>query len=219
MSLLLYAHPFSSYSQKAMMAFYEKGVSFELKLLSPENPEAIAERHALWPLDRFPVLVADGKTVPESSVIIEWLDQRHPGSEPLIPNDADLALEVRLLDRVFDNYVMTPMMTLVFDRLRPEESRDPYGVEQARALLERSCAWLEQRMASRGWAVGDRFTMADCAAAPSLFYADWVHPLAPFPAVAAYLQRLRARPSFARCVEDGRPSRAFFPGGVPAHVT
>jgi glutathione S-transferase len=219
MSLVLYAHPFSSYSQKAMMAFYEKDISFELKLLSPENPDAIAERHAMWPLDRFPVLVAHGKMVPESSVIIEWLDQRYPGAEPLIPQVADLALEVRLLDRVFDNYVMTPMMTLVADRLRPEGARDPYGVERARALLEKSYAWVDQRMAARHWAVGERFTMADCAAAPALFYADWVHPLGTYPALAAYLKRLCGRPSFARCVEDGRPSRGFFPGGVPPHVT
>jgi glutathione S-transferase len=201
------------------MAFYEKDVAFDFRVLSPDNPQAGAEFQALWPIGKFPVLVADGLTLPECSVIVEWLDRRYPGDSPLIPADPDLALEVRLLDRVFDNYVMTPMMTLVFDRMRPEGSKDPYGVERAHALLDRSLAWLETRMASRGWAVGERFTLADCAAAPSLFYADWVHDLAAYPAVTAYLARLRQRPSFHRCVEDARPARDLFPGGVPAHVT
>jgi glutathione S-transferase len=221
--LIVYGHPFSSYTQKALMAFYEKGVAFDFRVLAPDNPQAGAEWQALWPIGKFPVLVADGVTLPESSVIVEWLDHcfpgHHPGEAPLIPADPDLALEVRLLDRVFDNYVMTPMMKLVSDRMRPEGSKDPYGVEQAHAVLDRSLGWLEQRMASRGWAVGERFTLADCAAAPSLFYADWVHPLAAYPAVVAYLARLRQRPSFYRCVEDARPARALFPGGVPAHIT
>jgi glutathione S-transferase len=217
--LILYGHPFSSYTQKALMAFYEKGVAFDFRALSPDNPQAGAEFQALWPIGKFPVLVADGVTLPESSIIIEWLDRRIPGPAPLIPTDPDLALEVRLLDRVFDNYVMTPMMTLVFDRMRPEGSKDPHGVEQAHALLDRSLAWLETRMASRAWVVGENVTLADCAGAPSLFYADWVHDLAAYPAVAAYLKRLRERPSFERCVEDARPCRELFPGGVPAHVT
>ncbi|HET6610053.1 MAG TPA: glutathione S-transferase family protein [Rhodopila sp.] len=215
----LYAHPFSSYSQKAFMAFYEKGVPFELKLLSPENPDIVAERHALWPLDRFPVLRADGKTIVESTIIVEWLDQRHPGAQPLIPKDPDAALEVRTLDRVFDNYVMTPMMTMVFDRLRPEDKRDPYGVAIARENLNKAYGWLNERMVSCTWAAADQFSLADCAGAPALFYADWVHPLGEYKSLDAYLKRLCDRPSFARCVEDARPSRALFPGGVPAHVT
>jgi len=217
-ALDLYAHPFSSYSQKVFIAFYEKGVPFNLRLLSPENPAAIAERHAYWPIDRFPVLRADGKTVVESTIIIEWLDQRYPGAEPLIPGDPDAALEVRTLDRIFDNYIMTPMMSMVFDRIRPEDKRDPYGVQQAHEQLDKACRWLDERMASREWAAAGRFSLADCAAAPALFYADWVHPLGEYRSLAAYLRRLRNRPSFARCVEDARPSRALFPGGVPDHV-
>jgi glutathione S-transferase len=217
-ALSLYAHPFSSYCQKVFMAFYEKGVPFELKLLSPENPDNVAERHALWPIDRFPVLRADGKTVVESTIIIEWLDQRHPGEEPLIPSDPEEALEVRTLDRVFDNYVMTPMMAMVFDRIRPEDKRDPYGVAIARENLDKACRWLDERMASRTWAAADQFSMADCAAAPALFYADWVHPIGDYKHLDAYLNRLRDRACFERCVEDGRPARALFPGGVPAHV-
>jgi glutathione S-transferase len=215
----LYAHPFSSYSQKAFMAFYEKGVPFELKLLSPENPDNVAERHALWPLDRFPVLRAEGKAIVESTIIIEWLDQRYPGAQPLIPKDPEAALEVRTLDRIFDNYVMTPVMTMVFDRIRPEDKRDSYGVAIAREMLDKAYRWLDERMASRTWAAADQFSLADCAGAPALFYADWVQPVGEYKSVDAYLKRLRDRPSFARCVEDARPSRALFPGGVPAHVT
>ncbi len=212
---LLYAHPFSSYCQKAFIAFYEKNAPFELRLLSPDNPAAVEERHALWPLDRFPVLRADGQTLGESTIIIEWLDHRYPGPAPLIPSDFDAALEARMLDRVFDNYVMTPVMTIVFDRIRPEDVRDPYGVQLAHDTLAKAYRWLDGRMASREWAAAGQFSVADCAAAPSLFYADWVHPLDGHSALADYLRRLRARPSFARCVEDARPSRAMFPGGAP----
>jgi glutathione S-transferase len=212
---VLYAHPFSSYSQKVLMALYEKAAPFELRLLSAENPSASAELRALWPLERFPVLHAEGRTLIESSVIIEWLDMRHSTGARLIPTDPDLALEIRMLDRIFDNYVMTPMMTVVFDRLRPVASRDPHGVGLAHALLDRSYRWLDDRMASRAWAAGEAFSLADCAAAPALFYADWVRPVAAHPSLASYLRRLRARPSFARCVEDARTARHLFPGGAP----
>ena len=212
---VLYAHPFSSYSQKAFIAFYEKEVPFELRLLSPDNPSAGAELRALWPLEKFPVLNVDGRTLMESTVIIEWVDCRKATRDRLIPADPDLALEVRMLDRIFDNYVMTPMVTIVSDRLRPEEVRDPHGVGLAHALLDRSFRWLDDRMRSRAWAAGDSFSLADCAAAPALFYTDWVHPIAAYPAVAAYLRRLRKRPSFKRCVEDARPARSLFPGGAP----
>jgi glutathione S-transferase len=213
---LIYAHPFSSYSQKVFMAFYEKGVPFELRLLSPENPSAIEERHALWPLDRFPVLRTGEATIVESTIIIEWLDRHHPGDPRLIPGDTDKALDVRMLDRIFDNYVMTPMMTMVFDRLRPEDARDPYGVARAREMLDKAYHWLDARMASRSWAAAETFSLADCAAAPALFYADWVHPFDQHLALMAYFRRLLARPSFARCVDDARPSRHLFPGGAPA---
>jgi glutathione S-transferase len=120
-----------------------------------------------------------------------------------------------MLDRIFDNYVMTPMMTIVFDRTWPEHARDPHEVQQAHDMLDKACRWLDDRMASREWAAAERFSLADCAAAPALFYADWVHSIDRHPALMAYLRRLRARPSFARCVEDARPSRALFPGGAP----
>lgn len=213
-ALTLYAHPFSSYCQKALIAFYEKGVPFELALLAPENPKAGEALAALWPIGRFPVLVAGGRTIPEASILIEYVDALEPPAS-LLPVDPDAALEARLLDRVFDNYVMTPMQAIVGDALRPEGARDPYGVAQAHALLERAYGWLETTLAGRRWATGERFTMADCAAAPSLFYADWVHPIGERPVLAAYRARLLARPSVARAVDEARPYRHLFPLGAP----
>lgn len=216
MALKLYAHPFSSYCQKAFIAFYEKNVPFDLQLLSSENPKAGEKLKALWPLERFPVLDADGRTLLESTIIIEWLDQRFPWTTRLIPADPDQALEVRMYDRIFDNYVMTPMQGIVFDRVRPEDAHDPHGVAQARAMLDKACAWLDARMATREWAAANSFTLADCAAAPALFYANWVHPFDGHKHLAAYYERLRARPSVARTIDGARPYRHFFPGGVPA---
>ena len=213
---ILYAHPFSSYSQKVLIAFYEKAAPFELRLLSPENPSASAELRARWTLEKFPVLQAGNRTLFESSIIIEWLDLHHASRERLIPADPDAALEVRMLDRIFDNYVMSPMMAIVFDRLRPEPVRDPHGVGVAHTMLDRACQWLDERMKTREWAVGKNFTLAECAAAPALFYADWMHPIERYSALAGYLQRLLDRPSFRRCVEDARPYRHLFPGGAPA---
>ena len=215
MALKLYAHPFSSYCQKVLIALYEKNATFDLRLLSSENPAAGEELRALWPLERMPVLQADGKPLLESSVIIEWLDRRFPGAAPLIPADADKALEARMYDRIFDNYVMTPMQAIVFDRIRPEDARDAYGVGQARAMLDKAYAWLDERMATREWAAADAFTLADCAAAPALFYANWVHPFEGHKHLMAYDARLKARPSFARAIEEARPYRHFFPGGAP----
>lgn len=211
----LYAHPFSSYSQKAFMAFYEKGLAFELKLLAPEEPQNLAEHRALWPLGKFPVLRADGETVVEATSIVEWLDRRHPAPARLIPQDPAAALEVRTRDRVFDNYVMTPMQRIVADRLRPDGQKDPRGVADAENMLDRAYAWLDGELRDRTWAAGEVFSLADCAAAPALFYADWVRPFDGRETLIAYYARLRARPSFARCVEDARPLRALFPGGAP----
>ena len=213
---VLYAHPFSSYCQKVFLAFYEKDVPFDLRLLSPEHPAAVAERHALWPLDRFPVLRADGRTLAESSIIIEWLDHRHRIGPRLVPADFDAALEVRMLDRVFDNYVMNQVQAIFFDRMRPEETRDAHGEVQARAMLDRAYRWLDQRMTAREWAAAESFSLADCAAAPALFYATWVHPFDAYGALSAYYRRLLARPAFVRCVEGARPYRNLSPIEPPA---
>jgi glutathione S-transferase len=181
-----------------------------------EGAEAMAELAALWPLKRFPVLVDAGRTVVEASIIIEHLQLYHPGPVRLIPEDPRVALEVRTLDRFFDNYVSTPQGQIVFNQIRPEANRDPYGVAEARALLDRAYGWLDSVIATREWAAGSHFSLADCAAAPALFYADWTHAIdARFANVRAYRQRLLARPSFARAVDEARPYRPFFPLGAP----
>lgn len=213
-ALRLYAHPFSSYCQKVLVALYENGTPFDYRSL--EEPANNAQLAALWPMKRFPVLVDGERTVLEASCIIEYLQLHHPGPVRLIPGDADAALEVRMLDRFFDNYVSTPQQKPVFDALRAEADRDPFGVREARAMLETSYAWLDARMDGREWAAGDSFSLADCAAAPFLFYADWTHAIDPrFANVHAYRQRLLARPSFQRAVDEARPYRAYFPLGAP----
>ncbi|HTT43804.1 MAG TPA: glutathione S-transferase family protein [Steroidobacteraceae bacterium] len=209
----LYAHPFSSYCQKVLIALYENAIAFEYRSL--EDPAANAELLALWPLKRFPVLVDGGRTILETSTIIEYLQVHHAGPVRLIP-DGDAAIEVRMLDRIFDNYVMTPMQKVVLDQLRPEADRDAYGVREARGQLERIYAWLEAHLGSRTWSAGESFTLADCAAAPALFYADWVHEIpAAHANLRAYRARLLARPSMRRAVDEARPYRSYFPLGAP----
>jgi glutathione S-transferase len=216
MKPVLYAHPFASYCWKVLIALYENGTAFTYRSLGPEDPDAATELEAFWPLKKFPVLVDDGRPAIESSVIIEYLALRHPGPVRLIPADPQAALEVRFLDRFFDNYVMTPMTKIVTDRIRPEDQRDGFGVAEARSALEAAYRWLDGAIARRSWAAGSDFTLADCTAAPSLFYADWAHPIAEsFPQVRAYRARLLARPSVARVVDEARPFRRFFPLGAP----
>jgi glutathione S-transferase len=213
---VLYAHPFSSYCQKALIALYENAIPFTYRLLGPDDPAAGEELEALWPLKRFPVLVDDGMTVLESSIIIEHLGLYHPGPVRLLPEDAKAALAIRTLDRFFDNYVMTPMQKIVLDHMRAPEDRDAVGVAEARAMLDAAYGWLDRTLDTRRWVGGDAFSLADCAAAPALFYADWVHEIdSAFPHTRAYRTRLLARPSFARAVEEARPYRHFFPPGAP----
>jgi glutathione S-transferase len=214
MSLTLYAHPFSSYCQKVLTALWENDISFTYRHL--EEPGVGAECAALWPIGRFPVLVDDGRTIAESSIIIEHLDLYHPGPVQMLPRDRDTALEVRFMDRFFDNYVMAAMQAPVFEALRAEGARKEEALERAHKALDTAYAWLEKRLSGRTWAAGESFTMADCAAAPSLFYADWVHEIgAQFPSLRDYRSRLLARPSFARAVEEARPYRPNFPLGAP----
>ncbi|QTC90045.1 glutathione S-transferase family protein [Brevundimonas goettingensis] len=214
MTLELFAHPFSSYCQKALIAFYENDIPFTYRML--EDPGVGEEFAALWPIKRFPILRDGERVVLETSVVIEYLAVHYPGPVRLIPEDADLALEVRMLDRFFDNYVMTPQGDIVFESLRPAEARDPYGADQARKMLETSYAWLDDLMKDRTWAVGETFTLADCAAAPSLFYADWTHRIPEqYVHLLAYRARLLQRPSFARAVDEARRFRHYFPLGAP----
>jgi glutathione S-transferase len=216
MTLQLYAHPFSSYCQKVLIALYENATPFEFRMLAPGDEQAAAELEALWPMKKFPVLVDRGRTVIEASIIIEHLQLHHPGPVRLIPEERDVALDVRFMDRFFDNYILTPQQKLVFDRIREPGKRDPHGVAEARAMLETAYGWLDGAMAGRKWAAGGDFSLADCAAAPALFYADWSHPIdQAFANVRAYRRRLLARPSFARAVDEARPYRPLFPLGAP----
>ena len=214
MSLTLYAHPFAAYCWKALIALYENGTPFTYRVI--EDAAGWAELESLWPIKKFPLL-RDGETlVVESSIIIEHLMLHHPGPTRLIPENIDEALQVRFMDRFFDSYIMTPMQTLVSDRMRTEGQRDAKGLSDATNLLDVAYRWLDKRVTQQLWAVGSYFTLADCAAAPALFYADWVHPIGDeFPAVRAYRKRLLARPSIARTVDEARPYRKLFPLGAP----
>jgi glutathione S-transferase len=210
--MILYYHPLSSYCWKVLIALYENDTPFERKMM--EEPGVADAWLALWPLGKFPVLrdEARDQTVAEASIIIEYLGQQRAGRFRPIPADPGDALEVRLMDRLFDNYVMTPMQKIVADRLRPDDARDAHGVGEARILLGKAYAMLEERIGARQWAAGDDFTLADCAAAPALFYADKVEPMrGGFPALAAYLNRLEARASFARVLEEKQPWWHMFP--------
>lgn len=210
----LLAHPFSSYSQKVLVALYENGTDFVYRSLEDADAQALLAQ--CWPMKRFPVLRDGERTVLEASTIIEYLDLHYPGPTRLLPQDPDQAWQVRMLDRFFDNYISTPQQKCVFDRLRPEHQRDPYGVTEAQRMLDTAYAWLEDHLAGRTWAVGDKFSLADCAAAPFLFYADWTYPInAAFARVRAYRLRLLQRPSFARAVDEARPYRGYFPLGAP----
>lgn len=210
----LYGHPFSSYTWKALIAFYENGTPFRFRALGPDHPDDGAEFARRWPVAKFPLLVEGDTQVMEASCIVEHLDALHPGPTRFLPADPAIAREARMLDRIFDHYVMDVMTRVVIDALRPPERRDPATVAEAKAALDTIYAWLAERMTGREWAVSDAFTLADCAAAPALFYADWVHPI-PDGALGAYRARLLARPSVARCVEEARPYRHLFPLGAP----
>ena len=214
MSLRLYYHPLSSYCWKVLIALYETGVAFEGEIVDLSDPEARERFVRMTPLAKFPVLVDEeaGKGFPESSIIIEYLAMKNPGSARLIPTDRDLALRVRLSDRFYDLYVHDKMQKIVGDRLRPAGAKDPTGVAKWQDELEIALSLVDRDMAEGGWATGLTFTMADCAAAPALYYANQVAPFGDRHAGAArYLDRLMARPSFARVLEEAAPYFANFP--------
>ena len=215
MSLTLHMHPLSSYCWKVLIALYENDTPFEARILDLSDPAVVAAFKALWPTTKMPLLcdTARDRTVPETSIIIEYLQAAYPGPVRFIPDDPDAALRTRLMDRLFDLYVMTPMQAIVGDRIRPADvAKDPYGVARARAQLAMAYDLLEAELAGRAWAAGDDFSLADCAAAPALFYADKVAPLTDaHPKVSAYLDRLLARPSFVRVLQEAEPYFAMFP--------
>jgi len=208
-TLQLYGHRFSSYTWKALIALYEVGTPFEFR--DVEQPEVQAELAAHWPVGKFPLLVDDGEPIMESTIIIEHV------APDLVPTDRNSAREVRLLDRVFDNAVMTPTQAVVAEHLPfITETPDANRIARARASLDKIYPWLDARLAGREWAAGDSFTLADCSGAPSLFYADWVQPIPEgLGALKAYRARVLARPSVARVMEEARPYRAYFPLGAP----
>lgn len=213
MSLKLYYHPLSSFCQKVLIALYENDTPFEPVLVNLGDEASRAAFLKVWPIGKFPVLrdEARERTVPESSIIIEYLAQHFPGRSTLIPADAELARQMRMRDRFYDLYVNVPMQKIVTDRLRPPGQNDAYGVGQAREALRTACAMTEQEMANKTWAMGESFSMADCAAAPALFYTDRVVGLGSYPNASAYLNRLKERPSYARALREAEPYFSMIP--------
>ncbi|HEX2653576.1 MAG TPA: glutathione S-transferase family protein [Xanthobacteraceae bacterium] len=216
MSLALYGHPFSSYTQKVLIALYENGTPFEFRCLGPDTPQHSAEWLRRWPLRKFPLLVDGERSIAETSIIIEYLQLAHPGPVRMLPADPMAALDVRFLDRFFDLHVMSPVQHAVDGALTGDPVKRQEGLALAAKKLELAYAWLEGQLAGRAWAAGADFTLADCAAAPALFYADWTRRISgAFPLLRTYRARLLARPSFARAVEEARPFRSIFPLGAP----
>lgn len=216
MSLLLYGHPFSSYTQKVLISLYENRTPFEFRCIGPETPEHVAAWLSRWPLRKFPLLVDGDRNIVETSIILEYLQLKHPGPVRLLPDDPTTALDVRFLDRCFDLHVMSPVQHAVGAALTGDAVKRQEGLAFAVEKLALAYAWAEGQLAGRTWAAGESFTMADCAAAPALFYADWTHRISEaFPTLRAYRARLLARPSFARAVDEARYFRPHFPLGAP----
>jgi glutathione S-transferase len=214
MSLTLYLHPLSSFCHKALIALYENGTPFNPHIVDLMDPEQTAAFKAIWPIGKFPVLRDETRDalVPESSIIIEYLDQHYPGATRFLPGDPDFVRQTRFRDRFYDLHIMLPMQKIVIDTFRPAGQNDALGVEDARQRLDVALGIVDRAMTTDGWAMGDTFTMADCAAAPSLFYADRIAPLAGrYDNAARYLARLRKRPSFTRVIEEAEPYFKLFP--------
>lgn len=214
MALELYSHPLASFCWKVLIALYDTQTSFEAHLVDLADPVAAENFKRIWPIAKFPVLrdTSTNQLIPESTIIIEYLAHHYPAARDLIPLDADAARETRLRDRFFDLYVSEPMQKIVLDRLRPPGANDAYGVAHAKRSLEVAYDILERDMADRTWAAGEHFSMADCSAAPALYYAQRVAPFSNRPHLEAYLERLQQRPSFARVVREAAPYFAMFPG-------
>ena len=212
MPLTLYYHPLSSFCWKVLIALYEADLRFEPRLVNLGDPADRAAFEAVWPLAKFPVLRDNmrGKTIPESSIIIDYLARTEPSAASLVPSDPDLAMQTRLIDRLIDGYIHLPLQQVVGERMRPDGRHDPFGVEQARGQI-RSGYNAIAGMIAGPWAMGQTFTLADCAALPALFYADYSVPLADWPELLAYLSRLKTRPSVARVLAEAEPFFQYFP--------
>ena len=214
MSLTLYFHPLSSYCQKALIGLYELEVPFAKQIVDLRDEAERAAFQKLWPLAKFPVLhdKMRDEVVPESSSILEYVELHYAQGRRLIPREPERALTCRLRDAFYDLYVNTPMSKIVTDKLRPADQHDTLGVQSAITQLETAYGIAEDWLQGQPWAVNDSFTLADCAAAPALFYADRVLPIGGHAQLAAYFARLRERPSFARVIEEARPYWSLFPG-------
>jgi len=216
MSLVVYGHLFSSYTQKVLIALYENATPFEFRPITPDTPVHVADWLRRWPIRKFPLLVDGARDIGETSIIIEYLQLTYPGSVRMIPVESMEALEVRFLDRFFDLHVMDAAQHAVDGAITGNPVKRSDGLATSIEKLDRAYAWLEMKLADKHWAAGDAFTLADCAAAPALFYADWVHRIPEtYPVLRAYRTRLLARPSFARAVDDARQFRFLFPLGAP----
>lgn len=210
--LQLYGHPFSSYTWKILIALYERRAPFEFRMLDDKHPENFESVRRSGPTGQFPVLVDGERVVIQSAAIIDYLDLHCGTAPPMVPADPRRAIEARMMDAVFDDYVMTPVQRMVANALRPPEKRDPFLDAEAKAALDKSYVWLDARMRHREWAADEQFGIADCAAAPALFYANWAHPVPEAcAALRGYRARLAARPSVARVIDEARPWRDHFP--------
>jgi glutathione S-transferase len=214
MSLKLYFHPLASFCHKALIAFYENGIPFEPVIVDLSDATSRAAFRAVWPMAKMPVLRDEkrDRTIAEATIIIEYLDACYPGPTRFLPAEADQAWQARMWDRFYDHYIQEPMQKIVTDRLRPEGKNDPYGVEQAEGQLHDAYRMIEQKMEAKTWTMGDAFSLADCSAAPALFYANTVVPFGETHGrLTAYLGRLMARPSFARVLKEAQPYFPLFP--------
>jgi glutathione S-transferase len=215
MALTLYMHPLSSYCHKALIALYENAIAFTPQVVNLGDPAARDNFRKLWPIGKFPVLRDDARdqTIPESTCIIEYLARHYAGPVELIPDDPELAAQVRATDRFYDLHVHDPMQRIVADKLRPADGHDPVGVSEAKERLRTALRIADGELATRQWAIGELFSMADCAAAAPLFFTNKMMPLAEeFPHASAYLERLMKRPSYARALLEAQPYMSFFPG-------
>jgi glutathione S-transferase len=221
MSLTLYFHPLASFCHKVLIAAYERETPLQMQIVDLADPASSAPMLAHWPLGKFPVLhdASNGRTVPETTIIIEYLEKNYPGAQALLPANEDERLEARLWDRFFDCYVQVPMQKIVGDRLKPEGAKDPRGVEEARQTLSTAYQTIEDKGLTGECAAGPRFSIADCSAAPALFYSSIVHPIEPrHEKLSAYFERLMSRPSVARVVKEAQPYFSMFPfaDAIPA---
>lgn len=214
MTLTLHMHPLASFCHKVLIALYENGTEFEKSVIDFSDTHSHQKLLDHWPVGKIPVLhdQSRNRVLGETSIIIEYLEHHYRGSARLLPEEPDALLETRLWDRFFDLYISVPMQKIVTDRLRPQNNNDAFGVNEARHTLNTAYDMLETQLSGKTWVCGEHFTLADCSAAPALFYASIVHPFgADKPAIDAYFERLMERASIQRVIEEAKPCFSMFP--------